>query len=119
MARSYKRGWLKYAPESKGTWVRLAKQLASRTVRRVPIEETIPDGKAYRKYFNPYDIHDRISYPHEPMSDEQREHRYTIDPYKHFWRQETRWATGEWYDHVARKWHRRHFKRHGKIWKRT
>ena len=54
MSRSWrKHGWIKDP-----TLCKLGKKLANRRVRRTA---TIPSGKAYRKVFNPYDVHDYIA----------------------------------------------------------
>jgi len=52
MGKSYKKAVGKYAPE--GNW---GKKEANRKVRRT---KNIPDGKAYRKIFCSYDIHDDV-----------------------------------------------------------
>lgn len=52
MSRSYKKAVHKYAPT--GTW---GKKKANRKVRRT---KNIPDGKAYRKVFSTWDVHDCI-----------------------------------------------------------
>lgn len=51
MSRSYKKPWIKdRAPGERN--------LAARAIRRIHWSEDIPNGKAYRKFYNPWNISD-------------------------------------------------------------
>jgi hypothetical protein len=57
MSRSYKHNpWHK---DGGPNYRRFQKNQANRKVRR---SSDIPDGKAYRRFFNPWDIYDYVSY---------------------------------------------------------
>lgn len=57
VSRSYKHSpWSK---DGSPGWRRFAKRLANRTVRKA---RDVPNGGAYRKVFQSYDIYDYISY---------------------------------------------------------
>ncbi len=59
MARTYRKV-LCYTSDSPNH-KRFAKRQASKKVRKIDPEFIIPDGKAYRMFYNPYDIVDAIS----------------------------------------------------------
>jgi len=56
MSRSYKKTPIAKDHNS-GKW---GKKQANRRVRRC--NQSIPNGKSYRKLYNPWDIHDYVSY---------------------------------------------------------
>jgi hypothetical protein len=57
MSRSYKHNpWCKDGGE---TYRRYQKNQANRKVRR---SKDVPNGKVYRKFFEPWDIYDYVSY---------------------------------------------------------
>lgn len=108
MARSYKRGILQYAPDSKGSHVRWAKSQAARTIRRIPIDEEIPDGKAYRKYYSPWYIHDCWTIIHHPSWWWEK---YLGRSHRLFSQEE--------YDKEIEEWNHRYFQRGVRVFKRT
>ena len=57
MSRSYKKH--PYTKDGGPTRVKFAKQEANKKVRRT---NDVPNGKSYRRVFEPYDIHDYINY---------------------------------------------------------
>ena len=63
MSHSYKKH--PYCGDNKS---RFYKRYANRKLRRIPIEEEIPSGKAYRKYECYYNICDYWSYNPDPWA---------------------------------------------------
>lgn len=57
MSRSYKKH--PYTKDGGPTRVKFAKREANKKVRRT---DDVPNGKSYRRVFEPWDIHDYISY---------------------------------------------------------
>lgn len=56
MSRSYKRHLIK-KDNSGSAYRRFSKNQANRLIRRTP---EVPDGKAYRRFYNPWDISDWV-----------------------------------------------------------
>ncbi|PLS15071.1 hypothetical protein CVD28_24825 [Bacillus sp. M6-12] len=74
MSRSYK----KTPVVTDGHSGKEAKKFANRKVRRYKHE--LANGKAYRRVFNPYDIHDHISYySYQSFKKDQEAHQKEVD----------------------------------------
>lgn len=91
--------------------MKIAKRQAARRIRLVKWDEEIPDGKAYRKYYNPWDIHDATYWVDDPYdySTKAAFHRFGMDG--------NYWAKIQ--EREDRQWKARYFKRNGKFWKRS
>jgi len=70
MSRSYRKPWITCGYGSK--YKQYAKNQANRLIRRT---KDVPDGKAYRRFYNPYNICDykwlaNVYYPHHDFYEE-------------------------------------------------
>lgn len=65
MSRSYRKNLIR-TDHGPSTW--WFKRQASKTIRRVPLEETIPNGGIFKRYFEPWTICDyKFTYDPSPI----------------------------------------------------